>query len=89
MPVLWKLSHKTNCISVDGFDEDQERTFTSRASCCTHVDSNELSRCWVGPSIVSTPDHDVTMGAACYHVILLQSWMIYYLLVLVVSAQIT
>ena len=53
VPVLWKLSHKTNCISVDGFDEDQERTFTSRASCCVHkyTRSNELTESVLGWAI--------------------------------------
>ena len=47
--LLWKLSHKTNCISVDGFDEDLENFHISRIILYTR--GNELPESVLGWAI--------------------------------------
>ena len=47
--LLWKLSHKTNCISVDGFDEDLENFHISMIMLYTR--SNELPESVLGWAI--------------------------------------
>ena len=47
--LLWKLSHKTNCISVDDFDEDLENFHISMIMLYTR--SNELPESVLGWAI--------------------------------------
>ena len=47
--LLWKLSHKTNCISVDGFDEDLENFHIS--SLMLYTRGNELTESVLGWAI--------------------------------------